>query len=122
MIDDKRIAAERITAEGGRRAALEVLCATYQNEKGWINDPERQFTSADLERHEIAWFVVRFDGRPAGVLRTLFDPPLLQYAKYGLELLDGRIDVESFIAQHRIAEVGRFAVVAEHRGHSAGRA
>ncbi|MEZ0302758.1 MAG: hypothetical protein ACAH24_11960, partial [Hyphomicrobiaceae bacterium] len=31
--------------------------------------------------------------------------------------LDGHIDLESFIRQHRIAEVGRFAVVAEHRSN-----
>jgi hypothetical protein len=117
MIDDKGIAAERIVSETGRRAALAVLSATYQNEKGWIDDPERQFPSADLGAQEIAWVLVRLHGRPVGVLRTLFDPPLLQYAKYGLELLDARIDVESFLRQHRIAEVGRFAVVAEHRGN-----
>ena len=117
MIDDKRVAAERITEERGRGAALEVLSATYQREKGWITDPDRQFPSTDVERQEIAWFVVRFDGRPVGVLRVLYDPPLLQYSKYGLELLDGHIDLESFIRQHRITEVGRFAVVAEHRSN-----
>ena len=41
MIDDKRVAAERITEERGRGAALEVLSATYQREKGWITDPDR---------------------------------------------------------------------------------
>ena len=51
------------------------------------------------------------------MLRTLFDPPLLQYAKYGLRLIDPRIDVEKFLRQHRIAEVGRFAVVPELRGN-----
>jgi hypothetical protein len=117
MIDEKGIAAERITSESGRRAALEVLSATYQNEKGWIDDPEHQFPSDDLGAKEIVWVIVRLHGRPVGVLRTLFDPPLLQYAKYGLEMLDGRIDVEAFIRHNRIAEVGRFAVVAEHRGN-----
>jgi hypothetical protein len=117
MIDDNLMTAERITDASGRMAALEVLSATYQKEKGWINDPERQFPVTDVEQQEIAWFIVRFDGQPAGVLRTLYDPPLLQYSKYGLKLLDGRIDVESFLRQPRIAEVGRFAVVAEHRGN-----
>ena len=31
--------------------------------------------------------------------------------------IDPRIDVEKFLRQHRIAEVGRFAVVPEHRGN-----
>ena len=51
------------------------------------------------------------------MLRTLFDPPLLQYARYGLRLIDPRVDVEKFLRQHRIAEVGRFAVMPEHRGN-----
>ncbi|NJO35688.1 MAG: GNAT family N-acetyltransferase [Rhodospirillales bacterium] len=117
MIDDKRIKAERITDERGRDAILEVLSATYQNEKGWIVDPAAQFPSADIQRPDVAWFTVRLDGRPVGVLRTLYDPPIRQYANYSLEPIDGRLDIESFLKHNRIAEVGRFAVVAEHRGN-----
>lgn len=117
MIDDGRIKAERITDESGRDATLEVLSATYQNEKRWIIDPAHQFPPADIQRQDIAWFMVRCDGRPVGVLRTLYDPPLLQYAGYGLQPIDRRLDIESFLKQNKIAEVGRFAVVAEHRGN-----
>jgi hypothetical protein len=117
MIDDHRVEAVRISDEAGRAAALEVLGATYRNEKGWVSDPGHQFPPGDLERHDIAWFVVRLEGRAVGVLRTLFDPPLLQYARYELRLLDPRVDVEKFLRQHRIAEVGRFAVAPEHRGN-----
>jgi acetyltransferase (GNAT) family protein len=116
-IDDKRVESVRVADEAGRRAALEVLGATYRNEKGWVSDAEQQFPAGDLERHDIAWFVVHLNGRPVGVLRTLFDPPLLQYARYGLRLVDPRMDVESFLRRHRIAEVGRFAVIPEHRGN-----
>jgi hypothetical protein len=116
-IDDGRVQSVRIVDESGRAAALAVLGVTYRNEKGWVSDIERQFPAQDLERSDIAWYVVRREGRPVGVLRTLFDPPLLQYAKYELRLLDPRIDVQKFLSQHRIAEVGRFAVVPEHRGN-----
>jgi hypothetical protein len=111
------VEAVRIRDEAGRAAALEVLGATYRNEKGWVSDPGHQFPAEDLDRHDIAWFVVRLEGRAVGVLRTLFDPPLLQYARYELRLLDPRVDVEKFLRQHRIAEVGRFAVTPEHRGN-----
>lgn len=115
MIDDKRITAQRITCNVGRGAALEVLSGTYQREKKWIIDPNEQFPASDLERGDVAWFIVRFDGHPAGVLRTLYDPPILQYAGYGLKLIDDKIDVESFIRQQRIAEVGRFAILSAYR-------
>jgi len=117
MIDDNRVESVRVRNEAGRSAALEVLGATYQNEKGWVSDPHLQFPVADLERYNVAWFLVRLEGRPVGVLRTLYDPPLLQYAKYGLQLCDPRVDVADFLTRHRIAEVGRFAVAAEHRGN-----
>lgn len=116
-IDDGRVQSVRIVDESGRAAALDVLGVTYRNEKGWVSDLERQFPAQDVERADIAWFVVHLEGRPVGVLRTLFDPPLLQYTKYGLRPLDPRIDVERFLRRHRIAEVGRFAVVPEHRGN-----
>jgi hypothetical protein len=117
MIDDTRVQAERISDEAGRAAALSVLSATYQSEKGWIIDPTLQFPSPDLQRPDIDWFLVRLEGQPVGVLRTFYDPPILQYAKYGLELIDKRIDIEKFLEQHRIAEVGRFAIIAPHRNN-----
>jgi hypothetical protein len=117
MIDDSRVVAERITDEAGRAAALEVLRATYQREKGWIADPDHQFPSSDVERSDTAWFIARSDDCPVGALRTLYDPPLLQYAKYQLKLVDTQVDVEAFLKRHRIAEVGRFAVLPEHRSN-----
>ncbi|MFM9850086.1 MAG: GNAT family N-acetyltransferase [Hyphomicrobiaceae bacterium] len=117
MMNDTRIRAERIADAAGREAALAVLGATYRNEKGWIADPAQQFPVDDLARDGMGWFIVRCNGAPAGVLRTLYDPPLLQYAKYGLQLIDRRVDIEAFLKQNRIAEIGRFAVVAEQRGN-----
>jgi hypothetical protein len=117
MLHHDRVTAVRITDEVGRSAALEVLGATYQREKRWVIEAEQQLPATDLARDDIAWFLVRREGRPVGVLRLLFDPPLLQYAQYSLTLLDPGIDVEDFVRRHRVAEVGRFAVVAEERGN-----
>jgi len=115
--DNKRIRATRIFTESARRAALAVLAETYQGEKGWVSDPESQIPRTDVRRRDIAWYIVRIDGRPAGVLRTLFDPPVKQYLEYGLKFTDPNIDIERFLSDTRIAEVGRFAVVPEHRGN-----
>jgi hypothetical protein len=114
-IDDERVQSGRIVDESGRAAALAVLGATYRNEKGWVSDIERQLPAEDLARPDIAWYLVRLEGRPVGVLRTMFDPPLKQYAGYELRLIDPRIDVATFLSRNRIVEVGRFAVVPEHR-------
>lgn len=117
MIDESRVESVRVTDAAGRRAALHVLSATYKQEKGWVSDLELQFPLADLDRPDIDWFLACLEGRPVGVLRALYDPPLIQYAKYGLKLIDTHVDVEAFLRQHRIVEVGRFAVAAEHRGN-----
>src|SRR5262249_40307181 len=49
--------------------------------------------------------------------RLLYDPPLMLYAKYGFKPLEASLDVESFVRQNRIVEIGRFAVLPEYRSH-----
>jgi hypothetical protein len=122
MIEHDRVTAVRITEETGRRAALEVLGATYQKEKGWVSQAEQQFPATDLAREDIVWFVVRSEGRPVGVLRLLFDPPLLQYAQYSLTLLDPRMDVESFLRrEHANQRVPCFSASAMSASNAAPR-
>jgi hypothetical protein len=115
MARHDRVRAQRVADEAARRHALDVLRATYLGEKRWIADPEAQLPPADLARHDIAWFLVSVRDRPAGVVRVHYDPPLAQYAKYRLKLLDPAMCVEDFIRRHRIAEIGRFAVVPRYR-------
>src|SRR5262249_43441158 len=112
-----RVCAERIADEPARRSAVEILRATYQDEKRWVADPESQFPAADLERSDVTCFLVSEDDRPVGVLRLLYDPPLMLYAKYGFKPLEASLDVESFVRQNRIVEIGRFAVLPEYRSH-----
>ena len=115
MRSDNRMHARRVTDEAGRRQVVEVLRATYQREKRWVTDPETQMPPGDLARDEIAWFIATIRGRPAGVLRVHFAPPLAQYAAYGFKLIDPRIDVDEFIRRYRVAEIGRFAVLPRYR-------
>lgn len=116
MLKDDRVIAERVRDEAGRRGVVEVLSATYQKEKGWVADVEKAIPESDLTRQDIVWFVATRRGRPVGVLRIFYDPPLAAYAEYGLKPIDPRIDVEEFVRNNRIAEIGRFAVVPESRG------
>ncbi len=111
------VCAERIESDAGRRAVIEVLRATYQREKRWIAEPESQFPVEDLVKPNVSWFLVAERGAPAGVLRVLYDQPLALYAKYGFKPIDAPIDVEAFVRNNRIAEIGRFAVLPDQRGH-----
>jgi hypothetical protein len=111
-----RVSVIRVTDEAERELAKQVLLATYREEKGWVGDVGSQIPAGDLERPDISWFVTLVDGQPVGVLRVLYDPPLELYAQYGFEL-DSDINIEDFIKAHRIAEIGRFAVLPEYRKH-----
>jgi ribosomal protein S18 acetylase RimI-like enzyme len=117
MTTEGRIQAKRITDEAGRNATLLLLAATYQKEKGRITEPNSQFPSWHLELPNLSWYMVWLDREPVGVLRILYDPPLLEYAKYELKLLDSGLEIGAFLAHKRIVEVGRFAVLAAHRGN-----
>jgi Acetyltransferase (GNAT) family len=116
MFDESRITARRVAHEEDRRRVVEIIAEIYQREKRWVNDPETQFLPGDLNRSDLAWFVVTLEDCAAGALRVLYDPPYAQYLSYGLELLDPSLQVEEFIRSNRIAEVGRFAVKPEFRG------
>ncbi len=112
----ERSITRRVTTEAERQQVVEVLRQTYAREKGWILEPEDQIPVTDLASDGVAWFLTTMNGEAAGVLRILFDPPIEQYAKYSLKLIDPSFKVEEMIATSRIAEVGRFAVVARRRG------
>ncbi len=112
-----RISVFRVEDEAGRRKALAVIEETYNEEKAWVDDADSQIPEEDLSRDDISWFVVSVDGDAIGVLRVLYDPPLELYAKYGFELLKEGLDVEAFVRNNRIAEIGRFAVTPGNRQH-----
>jgi hypothetical protein len=115
MRNDDAVCVERVVDEAGRQRVAAVLRATYQREKHWVADPETQAPPGDIGRTDLSWFVVSVRGRPAGVVRLLYEPPLAQYAQYGLKLIDQSVRVDDFIRNHRIAEIGRFAVKRRYR-------
>jgi len=115
MRECQHVQASRVIDEAGRRQVVEVLRATYQLEKRWVADPDMHAPPADLDRDDIAWFIAHIRGRPAGVLRVHYAPPLAQYAANGFKLLDPSVNVDEFIRRHRVAEIGRFAVLPRYR-------
>lgn len=113
---DDHVTSVRVADEATRRAVVRVLRATYLCEKRWVKSPSAQIPRPDLTRADISWFLALVRGRPAGVLRVLYDPPLAEYAKYGFKLLDSAPNIEEFVRSNRVAEIGRFAVLPRYRG------
>ncbi|MEM1206229.1 MAG: GNAT family N-acetyltransferase [Acidobacteriota bacterium] len=105
----------KIDDAAAREKALEVIDSVYLGEKGWVSAPEELFPTSDLDSESVSWFLAELKDRPLGVTRVLYEIPFELYRQYGFELVDQGIDVEAFVRDHRIAEVGRFAVVPEYR-------
>ncbi len=115
MKKNTRIKAIRVSDESQREGALKVVESTYVEEKNWVQIAEDLFPVEDLEDPTLSWFYATLDGKPAGVLRVDYAPSLEPYLEHGDVVFEIPIDVEAFIKTHRIADIGRFAVVPEHR-------
>jgi len=107
----------RITDESGRQKALGVMRSTYRDEKHWISTDDKLVSLEELQDGAVSWFVAEQAGEPVGVLRVLYEPPLDLYAAYGFKLVANDLDLEAFVRNNCIAEIGRFAVVPAQRGN-----
>lgn len=110
-----RLHVHRIESLAAREGALEVLTSVFCGEKGWIDDLEEFFPENDLEREQVSWFLATVDDQPVGVMRVLYEIPFDLYMDYGFEMSDSGFDVEAFVRNNRIAEIGRFAIIPQYR-------
>ena len=105
----------KVEDEATRQKALRVLKEVYQGEKGWVEDPDSFLPASDVGNSAVSWFLAERDGEPVGVTRVLYEIPFELYTEYGFRLEKQGIDVDAFIRDHKIAEVGRFAVLPKYR-------
>lgn len=110
-----RVSVIRVEDEAGRQQALSVMRAIYRDEKNWVRVDEKLVSASDVGNDGISWFVVRVDDLPVAVLRVLYNLPIEQYKSYGFKMVSSAFDLESFLRDNRIAEIGRFAVLPEYR-------
>ena len=108
------ITVERVLTEEGRSAAVEVIERVFQREKKWINAAQEQLPQALEERGRYSWFLAKVNGRPAGVLRLMYDPPLELPEEYHVRLLPG-VNIERMKQEGRYVEIGRFMIKGEFR-------
>ena len=111
----KSVEAIRVSTNAERQDVLVVLRDTYLEEKSWVSQEDTLFPQTDLEGINKVWFLAKMDGHPAGVVRVRYDPPVADYISYGLTPLREELDVDAFVRDNRIAEIGRFAVRRRYR-------
>ena len=108
------ITVERVLTEEGRSAAVEVIERVFQREKKWIKAAREQLPQALEESGRYSWFLAKVNGRPAGVLRLMYDPPLELPEEYHVRLLPG-VNIERMKQEGRYVEIGRFMIKGEFR-------
>ena len=106
---NEKVDVKKVSAEEDIRDALEVIEEVYLREKGWIHLMDRQIPEDVARDDKVSWFLCRVRGRPAGVLRLVYDPLIDVPAEYGVTLNEG-VDLKQLAAAGRFVEIGRFAV------------
>ena len=105
----------QVKSSKARQLCLKVIEATYKKEKNWVKEPDELFPGSDLQNDNMAWFMAQHKQEPVGILRVAYDPPLHLYAQYGLNMIREDINIDRFISENKIAEIGRFAVLPKYR-------
>ncbi len=108
------ITVERVLSNGARKDAVEIIEQVFRKEKQWISVSQEQLPRALEENGCYSWFLAKVDGRPAGVLRLMYDPPLELPREYDVRLLPG-VNIEKMKQEGRYVEIGRFMIRSEFR-------
>ena len=109
-----RITTKKILNNEDRQMAFEVLREVYLNEKSWIKTVEEEIPANIDQIDDCSWFLAMFNGKPAGVLRLVYDPPLEMPSDFEVKL-DKDIDLDQIARNCRFVEIGRFAILPRYR-------
>ncbi len=104
----------RIETPGDRACALEVIRQVFCEEKNWISTVQNQIPDELAGNRGFSWFLATVNGRPAGVLRLLYDPSFDLPEEYDVKFMPG-ITVEKLKSAGRYVEIGRFMILEEFR-------
>ncbi len=108
------ITVEKVLTAGSRIDALDVIEQVFRKEKKWISAAGDLLPEKLEKEGRYSWFLARIDGRSAGVLRLMYDPPLELPAEYDVSLLPG-VNIEKLKNDGRYVEIGRFMIRSEYR-------
>ena len=104
----------RIESAGDRAGALEVIRQVFYEEKNWINTVQNQSPDELAGNAGFSWFLAKVNGRPAGVLRLLYDPSFDLPEEYDVKFMPGITD-EKLNSAGRYVAIGRFMILEEFR-------
>ena len=104
----------RIESAGDRASALEVIRQVFCEEKNWISTVQNQIPDELAGNTGFSWFLAKVNGRPAGVLRLLYDPSFDLPEEYDVQFMPG-ISIEKLKSFGRYVEIGRFMILEEFR-------
>ncbi|MBV8201560.1 MAG: GNAT family N-acetyltransferase [Acidobacteria bacterium] len=108
------VTARKVVASADRDKALAVVEAVYRREKRWIADVSAEVPADAGSRPDRSWFLVTVNGRPAGVIRLVYDPPLELPAELGVTL-EPDVDLDGLRRRGRFVDIGRFMIVPRYR-------
>ncbi|MBN1279155.1 MAG: GNAT family N-acetyltransferase [Chlorobium sp.] len=108
------ITVQRVLGGDDRQAVIDIIEQVFQNEKNWISSAHSQIPQELAADQPFSWFLARVNGRPAGVLRLLYDPPLNLPEEYQVTFMPG-IDTDYLKGLGRYVEIGRFMIPGEYR-------
>jgi hypothetical protein len=108
------IAARKVLSAADREKALSVIETVYRQEKKWIADSGAEVPADAGDVADRSWFLVTVDGKPAGVIRLVYDPPLALPAELGVTL-EPDVDLEALKLRGRFVDIGRFMIVPRYR-------
>ena len=97
-----------------RQQALQVIEEVYRREKNWLQTVETEIPEPIDPAGPFSWFLATVNGRPAGVLRLLYDPPLELPAEFQVSLHQD-VDLKKMAQNGRFVEIGRFMILPEYR-------
>ncbi|HEY6321826.1 MAG TPA: GNAT family N-acetyltransferase [Thermoanaerobaculia bacterium] len=108
------VAARKVVSSADRDKALLVIEAVYRREKRWIADAGAEVPADAGSTGDRSWFLVTVDGKPAGVIRLVYDPPLELPAELGVSLAPD-VDLAALQRRGRFVDIGRFMIVPRYR-------
>ncbi|NTU68294.1 MAG: GNAT family N-acetyltransferase [Chlorobiaceae bacterium] len=108
------IAVSKVITTTDRSDAMSVIEAVFVREKQWIEGAQEQLPEKAGATERCSWFIARVGGKPAGVMRLLYDPSFNLPKAFEVSFEPG-VDIEKVQSSGHYAEIGRFMILPEYR-------